>query len=109
ERCEELCRFPLAPDDWHERCAEISLAAWRALDCRDAGRVDLRADADGNLQVMELNPLPGLHPWHSDLPMLSTAVGVPYVELINRIVTSALARVTTGRHSAARTAAVSAT
>jgi len=97
ERCEELCHFPMAPADWAQRCEELSLAAWRGLDCRDAGRVDLRADADGNLFVMELNPLPGLHPWHSDLPMICTAVGMPYVELIDRIVTSARARVTGAR------------
>lgn len=105
EQCEQLCRFPLAPDDWADRCAEIALAAWRGLNCRDGGRVDLRADAEGNLYVMELNPLPGLHPWHSDLPMLSTAVGLPYVDLIERIVNSAKQRITPRRQRVPRTAA----
>jgi D-alanine-D-alanine ligase len=93
ERCEELCRFPLAPQEWARKCEALALAAWRGLDCRDAGRVDLRANAGGDLFVMELNPLPGLHPWHSDLPMICTAVGIPYVELIDRIVTSASGRI----------------
>ena len=93
ERCEELCQFPLAPSDWAARSEELALAAWRGLGCRDAGRIDLRADADGQLQLLEINPLPGLHPSHSDLPMLCTAVGVPYLELIRRIVESATARV----------------
>lgn len=92
ERCEELCQFPLADPAWAAQAEPPALAAWRALGCRDGGRVDLRADAEGHLTVMELNPLPGLHPSHSDLPMICTAVGMPYVELIRRIVDSAIKR-----------------
>lgn len=93
ERCEELCEFPLATPEWAAQAEELALAAWRGLGCRDAGRVDLRADDQGRLQIMELNPLPGMHPFHSDLPMICTAVGIPYVELIRRIVTSAAGRI----------------
>ena len=93
EQCEELCQFPLASGEWAAEAEALSLAAWRGLGCRDAGRIDLRADGEGRLHVMELNPLPGLHPTHSDLPMLCTAVGVPYVELIRRIVDSASTRI----------------
>ena len=92
ERCEVLCRFPLAPDTWRRKAEPLALDAWRALGCRDAGRVDLRADERGNLQVLEANPLPGLHPSHSDLPMLCTAVGMPYLRLIEGILASACAR-----------------
>ncbi|MFN7134537.1 MAG: protein kinase domain-containing protein, partial [Myxococcales bacterium] len=42
---------------------------------RDAGRIDLRSDAFGRPQFLEANPLAGLHPFHSDLPLLATAVG----------------------------------
>jgi len=93
ERSEELCRYSPAPSPWAERAAELSLAAWRGLGGRDAGRVDLRADIDGDLQILEVNPLPGLHPTHSDLPMICTAAGMPYVELIRRIVESAAKRI----------------
>ncbi len=92
EKCEELCRFPLAEPEWAARAEELSLAAWRALGCRDAGRVDLRADSQGQLYILELNPLPGLHPTHSDLPMICSAVGLTYLELIRRIVDSARLR-----------------
>jgi D-alanine-D-alanine ligase len=96
ERCEELVEYRLvqASQDPEVREAErIALAAWRALECRDAGRIDLRSDVDGRPQFMEANPLAGLHPQHSDLPMLCTAIGMPYVELIRRIVESAALRV----------------
>lgn len=71
----------------------IAVAAWRAVGGRDAGRVDLRCDANGRPQVMEINPLAGLHPTHSDLPMLWKATGRKYVDLIGRIVSEAKVRV----------------
>lgn len=92
ERSEALCRFPLAPPEWRAQAEPLSLAAWRALGGRDAGRVDLRADARGRLQVLEVNPLPGLHPTHSDLPMLCEFMGMPYTSLIERILASACER-----------------
>ena len=95
ERSEELVEYRLVrPDDGEVRMAEqIALAAWQALGCRDGGRIDLRSDRQGVPQFLEANPLAGLHPSHSDLPMLATALGIPYVELIGRIVESARERV----------------
>jgi D-alanine-D-alanine ligase len=93
ERCEELCDFPVVTGPLAKEAEALALAAWSGLGCRDAGRIDLRADARGRLHVLEANPLPGLHPSHSDLPMLCTAVGMPYDELIRRIVASACERI----------------
>ncbi|MBU2502249.1 D-alanine--D-alanine ligase [bacterium] len=95
EFCEELVEYRhVTRDDPTVAMAEdTSLAAWRLLGCRDGGRLDLRAGVDGVPQLMELNPLAGLHPEHSDLPMIATAVGMPYVELIRRILDSAAERV----------------
>ncbi len=89
ERCEELCEYRLVTDGWARRCEALALAAWRGLGCRDGGRVDLRAGSDGELYILELNPLAGLHPEHSDLPILCHQIGLPYLELIRRIVVSA--------------------
>ena len=96
ERCEELVEYRLvqSADDGQVREAEaIALRAWRALGCRDGGRVDLRSDAFGQPHFLEVNPLAGLHPEHSDLPILCNQLGIPYVELIKRIVDSATPRV----------------
>lgn len=95
ERCEELVEYRLVDgrqDDEVREAERIALAAWRALGGRDAGRIDLRSDAHGQPQFLEANPLAGLHPFHSDLPMLATAVGLSYVELIGAIVESAAER-----------------
>lgn len=96
ERCEELVEYRLADagqDAEVRRAEQIALEAWRALGCRDAGRVDLRSDEAGQPQFMEVNPLAGLHPQHSDLPMLCSARGIPYTELIRRIIRSAAQRI----------------
>lgn len=92
EKCEDLVEYCLVLGSEDPRVAEaelIALAAWRAVGGRDAGRIDLRCDADGAPQLIEINPLAGLHPTHSDLPMLWTEMGRDYVELIERIVESA--------------------
>lgn len=93
ERCEELVKYVQIHDAEAKEAEAISLDAWRGLQCRDAGRVDLRTDAHGRIQVMEVNPLPGLHPEHSDLPILATQAGMPYLELIRRLMQSAEKRV----------------
>ena len=70
----------------------VALAAWRVLGCRDGGRVDLRCDGAGQPLFMEVNPLAGLHPTHSDLPILCNLAGISYQDLIGRIVCSAQKR-----------------
>lgn len=72
----------------------LAVSAWRALGCRDGGRLDIRLDADGTPNFIEANPLAGLHPGHSDLPFICKFKGIPYDELIRRIVASALSRST---------------
>jgi len=92
ENSEECVRYRL-PDDPEAKLAEqTALAAWRGLGCRDAGRVDMRSDANGIPNFMEVNPLAGLHPEHSDLPILCGMGGISYTELIGRIMDSALTR-----------------
>ena len=84
------------------RVEELALAAWRVLGCRDGGRVDVRCDAQGQPHFLEVNPLPGLHPQHSDLPILCGFVGIPYVDLIDRIVRSARRRMANGKRLKSR-------
>jgi D-alanine-D-alanine ligase len=95
EHCEELVEYRLvrSKDSAPVKEAEgIALNAWQILGCRDAGRVDLRCDEKGRPQFMEVNPLAGLHPQHSDLPIICNLLGIPYVQLIERIVASAAQR-----------------
>ncbi|MGI6432613.1 MAG: D-alanine--D-alanine ligase family protein [Sphaerochaetaceae bacterium] len=73
-------------------CSQVALAAWQALGCQDAGRVDVKMDEKGNVHFLEVNPLAGLHPIDSDLPILCRQNGISYTSLIALIMESALRR-----------------
>src|SRR5205085_6886547 len=46
---ESLVRYRLVKDKTARRAAEIALAAWQGLGCRDGGRIDLRCDCKGRV------------------------------------------------------------
>lgn len=88
-----LVEYRLADDSEAAQAAQTALAAWRGLGGRDAGRIDLRSDAAGRPNFMEVNPLAGLHPKHSDLPILFRLMGKTFLQLIDLIMRSALKRI----------------
>ena len=97
EQCEErvVYRRVQPQDDPAVADVEaISLAAWRALGCRDAGRIDIRCDENGRAQFLEVNPL-GRPPSRAFGPAdhLPSRRECSYRELIARIVDSAALRV----------------
>jgi D-alanine-D-alanine ligase len=55
------------------------------LGCRDWARIDVRLDAAGTPNVLEVNPLPGILPDPADnscMPKAARAAGIGYEELI---------------------------
>jgi D-alanine-D-alanine ligase len=94
ELCEKYVHyFPMPQGPLRRQVEALALKAYRALQCRDAARLDFRLDARGRPAFLEANVLPGLNPTHSDLPMIATQEGMPYRDLIAAIVQSALRRV----------------
>jgi D-alanine-D-alanine ligase len=89
---ERLVDYRLVSGAEAEPLGRLALAAWRAVGCRDGGRLDIRLAADGTPHFLEVNPLAGLNPTYSDLPMLCRLGGISYVELIAKIMRSALGR-----------------
>ncbi|HEX3808361.1 MAG TPA: hypothetical protein VHW02_01580 [Rhizomicrobium sp.] len=71
---------------------DVALAAWRALRCRDGGRVDIRNDEHGKAHFIEVNPLAGLRPGHSDMCFIAEREGVSYPQLIGKIMASFVKR-----------------
>jgi len=92
EQCESFVTYRKADDTVAVRAGEIALAAYRTLGCRDGGRLDLRCDAAGQPHFLEANPLAGLNPEHSDLPIAAALHGMSYDALIAAIVDSACRR-----------------
>ena len=66
------------------------------LGCRDYARLDFRAAEDGTIRFLEANPNPGWG-WGDELNYMADWAGLPYAELLRRIVASALARVASAR------------
>jgi D-alanine-D-alanine ligase len=81
-------RYEVARDPEAQRAAEVALSAWRALGCRDGGRVDVRSNERGEPQFLEVNPLAGLRPGYSDLVVLAELHGVSYESLLDQILDS---------------------
>ncbi|MGI6438929.1 MAG: D-alanine--D-alanine ligase family protein [Sphaerochaetaceae bacterium] len=79
----------------HKECSRIAVGAWKALGCRDGGRVDLKMDTEEKLYFLEVNPLAGLHPIDSDLPILANMNGLDYTTLLEMIMNSAVSRLKT--------------
>ncbi len=77
---------------------ELALKSYQLLNCRDAGRIDIRLNKTGKPVFVEINPLAGINPIHSDLPILSRMNGLDYTGLIKAIISSASDRVLCNKH-----------
>lgn len=91
--------YTLVDDAEAQMAMDTALAAWRGLGCRDGGRVDLRSDENNVPMFIEVNPLAGINPEISDLPILCGMKGISYRELITRIMDSALERVASDKNT----------
>jgi len=73
-----------------ERAHELALATYALLGCRGFARIDLMLSGEGELFVLEANPIPGLTDT-SLLPQAADAAGIGFDDLIGRILELALA------------------
>jgi D-alanine-D-alanine ligase len=71
---------------------DFSLKAFAVLGCRDFARLDFRISSEGLPYFLEINPLPGLNPTSSDLPIMASKMGWSYDHLISAILSAALER-----------------
>jgi len=92
ELCEDLVTYGPASDGEARLAGTRALQVYRALECRDTARIDFRSDSHGEPHFLEANPLAGLNPWHSDLPILAAQNGIEFVTLIGMILDAGLAR-----------------
>ena len=88
------CPAPVS-EPLRQAIEEVTLRAYRAIGCRDWSRVDVRLDARGVPNIVEINPLPGILPNPEDnscLPKAARAAGMGYDELIQSCLLAAAKR-----------------
>lgn len=89
-----IYRIPEDLDESTDRAIRtLAVGVYKELRCRDMARVDVRLDENGVPNFIELNTLPGLNKRHSDLPILAHLAGMPYDELILRVLGHAVERI----------------
>jgi D-alanine---(R)-lactate ligase len=69
---------------------EAAKDVYRALGCRGLARVDLFLEEDGQVVLNEVNTFPGMTSY-SRYPRMMAAAGIPRGEVIDRLVSLALA------------------
>ncbi len=90
---QKMVRYEKAEGELVKWISDISLKAWRVIGGRDAGRIDIKLDQNDIPNFIEANPLAGLNPNDSDLPILAGLHGIGYNELIELILKSTLNRI----------------
>ena len=88
---EYICPTTIEPE-LERKLLSIGLQAHLALGAQDISRVDIRLDINGDPQLMEINPLPGLTPGYSDLCIQAAAEGIRYEDLILEVLYLAAGR-----------------
>ncbi|TFG19394.1 MAG: D-alanine--D-alanine ligase [Promethearchaeota archaeon] len=83
------------PIKLQNQIVKIALKTYKALNCFDFCRIDVRVDHLGQPHVLELNALPGLNPnpeIHSRFPLACEVAGLSYNDMILTILNIALKR-----------------
>lgn len=92
----EMFECPARIDEALESEIErVALRAYHVLGCRDWSRIDVRLDAAGRPNVVEVNPLPGILPNPEDnscFPKAARAAGMSYDQLIQACLKAAAVR-----------------
>ena len=82
---------PRVPQETIERVQEVSVEAFRVTECEGMARADCFVREDGEVLVNELNTIPGFTAT-SVFAKLFEASGIPYDELLERLVRLAVER-----------------
>jgi SAM-dependent methyltransferase len=83
-------------EDTRRKLVDYSIILFERLGCRDYARFDFRADAEGEIKLLEVNPNPGWS-WDAKLNMMATAAGLRYSELLRLILEAGQERVLAAR------------
>ncbi len=74
---------------------EVALRTYKVLRCKDWSRIDIRLDQNGEPNIIEINPLPGILPNPEDnscFPKAARAYGLSYDEMLNKVLLASAKR-----------------
>ena len=90
---DDLGSVPVCPASIPQKLADklgrVAEAAWRVMQGKGYGRVDLRLDDQGRVWILEVNPNPDLND-DAGLSRMARVAGWDYAELVRRIAEVAL-------------------
>ncbi len=81
----------LINENLKQKLNELAVKTFKAIECRDFGRVDFRVDESGNPYVLEINPLPSLST-EDVFMVISKELGITYEKMLGNILSVALKR-----------------
>lgn len=90
DRLEYVCPAKISAE-LKKSLNELALKTYRAVECRDFGRVDFRVDQEGKPYVLEINPLPSLST-EDVFKLVAESIGITYEDIIGKILNSAIKR-----------------
>ncbi len=76
------------PDQVQQQLIDYSTRLFERLSCRDYARFDFRADAHGEIKLLEVNPNPGWC-WDGKVNLMASFQGMRYAELLGQILSAA--------------------
>jgi len=81
-------------EETERRLIDASALLFERLECRDYARFDFRADKNGVIKLLEVNPNPGWC-WDGKLNIMAGFKGLKYNDLLNMILNAARERIKT--------------
>lgn len=81
--------------DLEKKISDLVLRTYNILNCKDWSRIDVRLDTEGEPNIIEVNPLPGVLPDPDDnscYPKAARAAGMSYEETLNHVLYAAAKR-----------------
>lgn len=90
DRLEYICPAHIN-QELKNKLFDLAVKTYKAVECRDFGRVDFRVDNEGNAYVLEINPLPSLST-EDVFSLIAKEIGISYNQIIGRILENALKR-----------------
>ena len=82
-------------EELERKIKNVCLETYKVLRCKDWSRIDVRLDANGEPNIIEINPLPGILPDPKDnscYPKAARTAGMDYTTMLNKVLYTAAKR-----------------